>query len=734
MEKLSEATLPVLEMTCAVCASNVERTVAGLKGVHAATVNFASATLYVKYDTSEISLRQMRDAVRGAGYDLVITERENAFEQQLLAETKSYRLLLRRTIGAWVLSVPLAVLGMSSRHSSVEVQWIMMALALAVMVFFGRGFYVNGIKHALRGSANMDTLVALSTSVAFLFSVFNTVRPEFWLERSLQPHVYYEASAVIIAFVLLGKLLEQRAKNSTSSAIRSLMGLQPKTARLVRAGEQTIVPVSSLVAGDMISILPGEKIPVDGILRSGGSAVDESMLSGESLPVEKSGGDKLWAGTINGNGSFVMEATEVGGDTVLSQIVAMVRAAQGSKAPVQRIVDRISRIFVPAVIVIAAVTFVCWLAIGGAAYFSYALVSAVSVLVIACPCALGLATPTALMVGIGKAAHNHILIKDAVALENMCGIDTVVLDKTGTLTAGTPRVVDFRWIRRMERRYADVLCTAESRSEHPLAKAVGEWAREIGGSEIAQGEFESVTGKGVVLKLPEGDYWIGNEALAADFGAGPAEALDMDTTGRSVVYFGLGGDTIAQVAIADVLKASSADAVRELTRAGIEVHMLTGDSESVAKSVASQVGIEHYASGVLPSGKQEYIARLQARGRKVAMVGDGINDSQALAQADVSIAMGRGTDIAMDVAMCTLMTSDLMLLPCAVKLSRRTVSLIRQNLFWAFIYNLIGIPVAAGVLFPVCGILLNPMIASAAMAFSSVSVVLNSLRLKWSKI
>ena len=734
MDKFSEATLPVLEMTCAVCASNVEKAVSGLEGVHAATVNFASATLYIKYNPNEITLQQIREAVRSAGYDLVITEQENVFEQQLKAEADSYRLLVRRTIGAWVLSVPLAVLGMASMHPSFAMQFTMMVLSLAVMVLFGRGFYASGVKHALRGSANMDTLVALSTSVAFLFSVFNTFWPQFWLERSMQPHVYYEASAVIIAFVLLGKLLEQRAKNSTSSAIRSLMGLQPKTARVVRDGAQTMVPVSSLVAGDMISIHPGEKIPVDGVLRNGASSVDESMLSGESLPAEKTEGDKLWAGTINGQGAFVMEAESVGGDTVLAQIVAMVRAAQGSKAPVQRIVDRISRIFVPTVVAVSVLTFVCWLVIGGVEYFSYAFVSAVSVLVIACPCALGLATPTALMVGIGKGAQNHILIKDAVALESMCKIDTVVLDKTGTLTAGVPKVVDFRWVGESEQRCVDVLFTAESRSEHPLSTAVGEWARENGGKEIAEGEFLSVTGKGVVLKLPEGDYWIGNGALATDFGADLTAVERADVEGKSIVCFGLGESMIAWMAIADTLKESSAEAVKALMREGIEVHMLTGDSLSVARTVAEQVGIIHYKSGVMPSGKQEYIKELQSKGRKVAMVGDGINDSQALAQADVSIAMGRGTDIAMDVAMCTLITSDLMLLPRAVNLSKRTVRLIHQNLFWAFIYNLIGIPLAAGVLFPVFGLLLNPMIASAAMAFSSVSVVLNSLRLKWSKI
>ena len=470
MKDLETIILPVLEMSCAVCANNVENTVKGLPGVEEASVNFAANTLSVKYHPSLITPQKMREAVQEAGYDLVVEVEDPTAVQEEMAR-EHYRKLRRNTIGAWVLSIPLALLGMVFMHTPGG-NWIMMALALVIMIVFGRSFYVNGVRHALHGSANMDTLVALSTSIAFLFSFFNTVYPRFWYEKGLEPHVYYEASGVIIAFVLLGKLLEERAKNSTSSAIKSLMGLQPKTARRVRDGQEEEVSISFLRVGDLVSVRPGEKIPVDGTVSQGSSSVDESMLSGEPIPVVKSQGDRVLAGTINQKGAFLMEATGVGSATVLSQIVQMVQAAQGSKAPVQRIVDKISGIFVPIVVGLAILTFIVWLVVGGSGYFSYALLSAVSVLVIACPCALGLATPTALMVGMGKGAEHHILIKDAFALENLCKVDTVVLDKTGTLTEGVPEVTDSFWISEASRDMLDILYTAEMKSEHPLASAI----------------------------------------------------------------------------------------------------------------------------------------------------------------------------------------------------------------------------------------------------------------------
>lgn len=736
MRETETKVLPVLEMSCAVCAGNVESTVQALSGVEKASVNFAAGTLTVTYNPSVITLEVMQAAVQAAGYALIV-EAEDPVAMQEEKARMHYKILRRNTIGAWTLSIPLALLGMVFMHVPFG-NWIMMVLALAIMIFFGRSFYVNGVRHALKGKANMDTLVALSTSIAFLFSLFNTLCPGFWLGKGLEPHVYYEASGVIIAFVLLGKLMEERAKNSTSSAIKGLMGLQPKTARLVTDGREEEVPISNLQVGNVVSVRPGEKIPVDGTLLQGSSSVDESMLSGEPIPVEKNAGDRVLAGTINQKGAFTMEATSVGGTTVLAQIVQMVQSAQGSKAPVQRIVDKISGIFVPVVVLLSFLTFVCWLVIGGESYFSYALLSAVSVLVIACPCALGLATPTALMVGMGKGAEQHILIKDAFALENLCKVDTVVLDKTGTLTEGVPVVTDSYWISDDNIRYLDVLYTAEQKSEHPLASAILCWLEESGAKVCEAENFESLTGRGVRIQVEGVTYWAGSQGLLDIFQAGIPEKVrkqigQWQEDGQSVVFYGQETRLLAVLAISDRIKPTSAEAVKELKKQGIEVHLLTGDGVRTAERVAATLDIGYYKAEVMPNDKEEYIISLQQQGKKVAMVGDGINDSQALARADVSIAMGKGTDIAMDVAMVTLITSDLLLLPGAIRLSKQTVRLIYQNLFWAFIYNVIGIPLAAGVLFPINGLLLNPMLASAAMAFSSVSVVLNSLRLKFMK-
>ncbi len=736
MRETETKVLPVLEMSCAVCAGNVESTVQALPGVEKANVNFAAGTLTVTYDPSVITLEAMQAAVQAAGYDLIVEAEDPVAMQEEMAR-KHYKILKKNTIGAWMLSIPLALLGMVFMHMPFD-NWIMMALALAIMVFFGRSFYVSGVRHALKGKANMDTLVALSTSIAFLFSLFNTLCPGFWLEKGLEPHVYYEASGVIIAFVLLGKLMEERAKNSTSSAIKGLMGLQPKTARLVTDGREEEVPISTLQVGNIVSVRPGEKIPVDGTLLQGSSSVDESMLRGEPIPVEKNAGDRVLAGTINQKGAFTMEATGVGGTTVLAQIVQMVQSAQGSKAPVQRIVDKISGIFVPVVVSLSFLTFVCWLMIGGESYFSYALLSAVSVLVIACPCALGLATPTALMVGMGKGAERHILIKDAFALENLCKVDTVVLDKTGTLTEGVPVVTDSYWVSDDNADYLDILYTAEQKSEHPLASAIIRWLEDSGAKACETENFESLTGRGVRIQVEGITYWVGSQGLLEIFQAVIPEKArkqveQWQQEGQSVVFYGQDACLLAVLAISDRIKPTSAEAVKELKKQGIEVHLLTGDGIRTAERVAATLGIDHYKAEVMPNDKEEYIVSLQRQGKKVAMVGDGINDSQALARADVSIAMGKGTDIAMDVAMVTLITSDLLLLPDAIRLSKQTVRLIYQNLFWAFIYNVIGIPLAAGVLFPVNGLLLNPMLASAAMAFSSVSVVLNSLRLKFMK-
>lgn len=580
MKEIESKVLPVLEMSCAVCANNVESTVGALSGVEEATVNFAANTLSVRFRPSVITLQQIQEAVRAAGYDLIIESEDPLAEQEEMSR-KHYKKLKRNTIGAWILSVPLALLGMVFMHMPYA-NWIMMVLALAIMLLFGRSFYVSGARHAIQGKANMDTLVALSTSIAFIFSFFNTIYPQFWYERGLEPHVYYEASGVIIAFVLLGKLMEERAKNSTSSAIKGLMGLQPKTARRIIDGKEEEVPISSLQRGNVLSVRPGEKIPVDGLLLQGSSSVDESMLSGEPIPVEKSAGDRVLAGTINQKGAFTMEATGVGNDTILAQIVQMVQAAQGSKAPVQRIVDKISGIFVPVVVLLSVITFVCWMVIGGSSYFSYALLSAVSVLVIACPCALGLATPTALMVGMGKGAERHILIKDAFALENLCKVDTVVLDKTGTLTEGVPVVTESCWLTESNVCYLDILYTAELKSEHPLASAIIRWLEDSGASTCETEGFESLTGRGIRMEVEGITYWVGSQGLLEMFGAEIPEKtmeqiLHWQEDGQSVVYYGKGNELLAALAISDRIKPTSAAAVRALTAMGIEVHLLTGD-------------------------------------------------------------------------------------------------------------------------------------------------------------
>ena len=733
MSNITKKAFPVLNMHCAGCANNVEKTVKKLAGVVDASVNFATNTLSVSYEADKLTPGEIRAAVLAAGYDLIV---EEALKEE--AQEKHYRLLKRQVIGAWIFVVPMLLFSMVLMHVpfSNEIQLI---LALPVMIFFGGSFYVNAWRQARLGRSNMDTLVALSTSIAFLFSVFNTFFPEFWYSRGLEPHVYYEAAVVIIAFVLTGKLMEERAKGNTSTAIRKLMGLQPRVARVLREGIEEDILIDQLQTGDLVVVRPGEQIPVDGRLSEGESYVDESMISGEPIPVEKKVGDRVLAGTINQKGAFVIKASGVGSETVLARIIRMVQEAQGSKAPVQRIVDRVTGIFVPVVLCIAVLTFVIWLLVGGTDYFSHALLSAVSVLVIACPCALGLATPTALMVGIGKGAESHILIKDAVALEQMRKVDTVVLDKTGTVTEGRPVVTGWLHDAGWQNEHKGILYAAELKSEHPLALAIVEALKKEGEKPALIDSFESRTGRGIVVTRGNKTFWAGSHRLLKDFGAGISDLLkgmveDYEKSGKSLVYFGEGNTLLAVIAISDKIKDTSRQAVKQLKESGKYIVLLTGDGHLTAQNVAGEIDANRFISDALPVDKENVIKELQAEGRVVAMVGDGINDSQALARADVSIAMGKGTDIAMDVAMVTLMTSDLLLLPKAFKLSHKTVRLIHQNLFWAFIYNLIGIPVAAGILFPLYGILLNPMIASAAMACSSVSVVLNSLSLNWRKL
>lgn len=738
-DAFAKDTFPVLEMTCAACAVSVESMLKSAPGVKDASVNFANQSAWVEYDKKLVKPSDLQNVVRSIGYDLVVdVEDPQAVKEE--AQRKHYEEVKIRTVWSIILSVPVVVIGMFFMDMPYGT-YISMALSGPVVFYFGRTFFVNAWKQAMFAKANMDTLVALSTGIAFIFSVFNTVFPEFWHARGLHAHVYYEAAAVVIAFISLGKLLEERAKSNTSSAIKKLMGLQPKIVKAIVDGVEQDLPIASVQVGHIILVRPGERIPVDGLVRSGSSYVDESMISGEPLPVEKKAGEKVFAGTVNQKGSFQFEAQKVGGDTILAHIIKMVQEAQGSKAPVQKLVDKIAGIFVPVVIGIAIVTFITWMILGGDNAFTHALLTSITVLVIACPCALGLATPTAIMVGVGKGAENNILIKDAESLELAHRVNTIVLDKTGTITEGKPVVTDLTWETpdSADKAHKEILYALEAQSEHPLAEAVTAKLKSEGVGTIVLHNFESLTGRGVRAEVEQRTYYVGNRKLMEDnripIGNDMTEQVShLQNEAKTVVFFADQDRVLAVLAIADKIKATSSAAINKLQKRGIEVYMLTGDNEQTARAVAKQVGLKHYKAEILPSEKAEFVKALQRQGKVVAMVGDGINDSHALAQADVSIAMGKGSDIAMDVAKMTLITSDLQSIPKALNLSSKTVTGIRQNLFWAFIYNVIGIPLAAGVLYPVNGFLLDPMIAGAAMALSSVSVVANSLRLKAAKI
>ena len=729
----------VIGMSCAGCAANIQQALSERKGVIEARVNFAASDVIVEYNPTLVSDKDLQKTVQEAGYDLLL-ENETEPEQAEILQREAYDKLHRKTIGALLLSLPVFVIGMFFMHMPYG-NWIMLGFTLPVLLVFGRDFFINAWRQLKHGHANMDTLVAVSTGVAFLFSLFNTLWPTYWTDRGLEAHIYYEAAAVIIALILLGRLLESRAKSNTSTAIRKLIGLQPKEViRILEDGTEQVIPIKAVQPGDILLVKPGDKIPVDGSVTEGVSFVDESMITGEPVPVEKVTGTHVYTGTINQKGSFKFMAEKVGSETILAQIIKMVQEAQGSKAPVQQLVDRIAAIFVPAVIGIAALTFIGWMIAGGELAFTHALLTSVTVLVIACPCALGLATPTAIMVGIGKGAENNILIRAAQSLEQLCKVQAVVLDKTGTITEGKPVVTDIFWNPGIDLRHSmEVLLFMESRSEHPLADAVVLHLTEEGIKTNLKGEFNSLTGQGIQGMINGESYFVGNRRLLEMNGisreseqAEQADACSLE--GKTVVYFADSKQVLALIVIADRMKPGSVKAIERLQAEGIEVYMLTGDNRITARAVADSIGLKHFKAEVMPSDKADFVKELQQQGKIVAMAGDGINDSQALAQADVSIAMGKGSDIAIDVAKITLITSDLNAIPKAWALSKQTVAAIRQNLFWAFIYNLIGIPLAAGILYPCCGFLLNPMIAAAAMAFSSVSVVTNSLRIKAKKI
>ncbi|MDP3468591.1 MAG: heavy metal translocating P-type ATPase [Daejeonella sp.] len=733
------AVFPVTGMTCAGCAISVESILKSTTGVIDAGVNFANNTAWAEYDSLKTNPPALQKSIQSIGYDIII-DTENSAELQESFQLTNYLELKNRTIWASILAFPVFVIGMFFMDMPYGT-WISMILTAPVLFWFGRNFFINAWKQARHGMVNMDTLVALSTGIAFVFSAFNTFNPEYWHSRGIHPHVYYEAAAVIIAFISFGKLLEEKAKSNTTTAIKKLMGLQPKTVRILNDDKEEEIPVSQVAPGQIIVLRPGERVSVDGTAVSGSSYLDESMISGEPIAVLKEAGEKLFAGTINQKGSIHFRAEKVGADTLLAHIVKMVQLAQGSKAPVQKLVDKIAGIFVPVVIGISILTFAVWMLIGGEQAFSHALLTSVTVLVIACPCALGLATPTAIMVGVGKGAENNILIKDAESLELGYKVNAVILDKTGTITEGRPVVTAMNWSPEIsdKEQYFKVLYSLEINSEHPLADAIVKKLTEDGISGVQLESFDSITARGVKGIHNGIGFFVGNHQFLEE------QNISLNTDqfeyvqkrqheANTVIYFADQKKVLSIISVADKIKDSSTEAIRQLHDLGIEVHMLTGDNEQTASAVAKEVGIKSYRAEVLPSDKADFIKQLQSEGKVVAMVGDGINDSHALAQADVSIAMGKGSDIAMDVAKITLITSNLQSIPMALKLSKRTVQTIRQNLFWAFIYNIIGIPLAAGVLYSYNGFLLDPMIAGAAMALSSVSVVSNSLRLKALKL